>query len=113
DDARAQAAAGARGTRSAGHRLRDDYRPRGDRYHHRHLRADARPPLRDYRRSIVERLFSALMSARLDEIADSPNAPFLRSQTDRGLLVRSAEVTSLVALVPPGGVERGLTALFT
>ena len=67
----------------------------------------------DYRRSIVERLFGALMSARLDEIANSPNAPFLRAETDRGLLVRTAEVTSLGALVPPGGVERGLTALFT
>ena len=67
----------------------------------------------EYRRSIVERLFSALMSARLDEIASSPNAPFLRAETDRGLFVRAAEVTSLVAAVPPGGVERGLTSLFT
>ena len=67
----------------------------------------------DYRRSIVDRLFGAMLSARLDEIANSPNAPFLRAETDRGLLVRTAEVTSLVALVPPGGVERGLTALFT
>jgi len=67
----------------------------------------------EYRRSIVERLFGALLSARLDEIANAPNAPFLRAQTDRGLLVRTAEVTSLVALVPPSGVERGLNALFT
>jgi zinc protease len=67
----------------------------------------------EYRRSIVERLFSALMSARLDEIANSPNAPFLRAETDRGLFVRAAEVTSLVAAVPPGGVERGLSSLFT
>jgi zinc protease len=67
----------------------------------------------EYRRSIVERLFSAMMSARLDEVASSPNAPFLRAETDRGLFVRTAEVTSLVALVPPGGVERGLSALFT
>jgi zinc protease len=67
----------------------------------------------DYRRSIVERLFAALMSARLDEIANSPNAPFLRAQTDRGLLVRTAELTSLGALAPPGGVERALTSLFT
>ena len=67
----------------------------------------------DYRRSMVERLFAALLAARLDEIANSPNAPFLRAETDRGLLVRTAEVTSLVALVPPGGVEKALTALFT
>ena len=67
----------------------------------------------DYRRSIVDRLFGALLSARLDEIASAPNAPFLRAQKDRGLLVRTAEATSLVALVPSNGVERGLTALFT
>jgi len=67
----------------------------------------------DYRRSIVERLFGALLSARLGEISSQPNAPFLRAQTDRGLLVRTAEVTTLVALVPPNGVERGLTSLFT
>jgi len=79
------------------------------------VRIPARPfvTIADYRRSIVERLFGAMLSARLDEIANSPNAPFLRAQTDRGLLVRTAEVTSLVALVPPDGVERGLTALFT
>ena len=67
----------------------------------------------DYRRSIVERLFSAMLSARLDEISNQPNAPFLRAQTDRGLLVRTAEVTSLIALAPPNGVERALTSLFT
>ena len=79
------------------------------------VRMPARPfvTIRDYRRSIVERLFGAMLSARLDEIASSPNAPFLRAQTDRGLLVRTAEVTSLVALVPPNGVDRGLTSLFT
>src|SRR5262249_28124591 len=67
----------------------------------------------DYRRSIVDRLFGALLSARLDAIANSPTAPFLRTHTDRGLLVRTAEITSLGALVPPGGVERALTSLFT
>ena len=66
-----------------------------------------------YRQSIVERLFSGMLSERLDEIAQTPNAPFLRAQTDRGLLVRTEEATSLDALVPAGGVERGLAALFT
>src|SRR5258705_4984206 len=66
-----------------------------------------------YRQSIVERLFSGMLSARLDEIAQTPNAPFLRAQTDRGLLVRTEEATSPDALGPPGGHERGLAALFT
>ena len=66
-----------------------------------------------YRQSLVERLFGAMLSARFDEIADKPNPPFLAAATDRGLFVRSAEATSLNALVTDDGIERGLTALFT
>ena len=67
----------------------------------------------EYRQHMVERLFSGMLSARLDEIAGAPNAPFLRARTGRGLLVRAEEATSLDALVAKGGVERGLAALFT
>jgi zinc protease len=66
-----------------------------------------------YRQHMVEQLFGAMLSQRLGEISQSPNAPFLRAQTDRGLFVNTAEVTSLDALVATGGVERGLTGLFT
>ena len=66
-----------------------------------------------YRRFMTERLFAGMLSDRFDEIAQQPNAPFLRAGTSRGIFVRTAEVTSLNALVPQGGVERGLTALFT
>ena len=69
--------------------------------------------LGDYRRSIVERLFAGMLNERLDEIAESPSAPFLRAQTGRELFLRAEELTTLAALVPPGGVERGLGALFT
>jgi zinc protease len=66
-----------------------------------------------YRQNMVERLFSAMLSERLDEIAQAPNAPFLRAQSDRGLFVRTQELTSLDALVATGGVERAIAALFT
>ena len=66
-----------------------------------------------YRQRMVEGLFSAMLSARLDEISQAPNAPFLRALTDRGLLVNTEEVTTLAALVAPGGVERGVAALVT
>jgi zinc protease len=66
-----------------------------------------------YRQHMVEGLFSGMLSARLDEITQTPDAPFLRALTDRGLLVRTAEITTLAALVAPGGVERGLAALVT
>ena len=67
----------------------------------------------EYRQHMVERLFSDMLSARLDEIAQAPNAPFLRARTGRRLLVRTEETTTLDALVAKGGVERGLAALFT
>jgi zinc protease len=66
-----------------------------------------------YRQHMVEQLFSNMLSGRLDEIAQAPNAPFLKAQTDRGLFVRTEEATSLDAIVAAGGVERGLAALFT
>ena len=76
-----------------------------------------RMPARDqstvgaYRQQMVERLFGALLSNRLGEIADKPGAPFLAAETSRGLFVRTAELTVLNALVADGGVPRGLTAL--
>ncbi len=66
-----------------------------------------------YRQSMVEQLFGAMLSSRLDEISEKPEAPFLAAETARRLLVRTAETTTLVAMVTPGGVERGLSALFT
>jgi len=66
-----------------------------------------------YRQHMVEQLFGAMLSTRMADIAQQPNAPFLRAQTDRDLFVRTIEVTSLDALVAKGGVERGLAALFT
>jgi zinc protease len=66
-----------------------------------------------YRRQMVEGLFSGMLSARLDELADKPNAPFLKAETDRRLFVRAEETTTLEAVVAEGGVERGLSALFT
>jgi zinc protease len=66
-----------------------------------------------YRQRMVEQLFEAMLTLRLYEISQAPNAPFLRAQTDRSLAINAAEVTGLDALVARGGVERGLAALFT
>jgi len=63
-----------------------------------------------YRQQMVERLFTGMISDRLEEIANKPGAAFLAAQTSRGLLVRTTEVTALNALVPEDGVARGLTA---
>jgi zinc protease len=46
-------------------------------------------------------------------MSQKPDAPFLDAETSRGIFVKTAEATSLTALVPDGGVEKGLAALFT
>lgn len=66
-----------------------------------------------YRQQTIERVFSGLLSARFAEMAQKPDAPFLDAETNRGIFVRSAEATTLRALVAEGGVLRGLAALFT
>ena len=66
-----------------------------------------------YRQQTIERVFSGLLSSRFAEMAQKPDAPFLDAETQRGLFVNSTEATSLTALVPEGGAERGLAALFT
>ncbi|HEX3128167.1 MAG TPA: insulinase family protein [Thermoanaerobaculia bacterium] len=67
----------------------------------------------DYRRSIVESLYHAMLNARLDEIAQTPDPPFLWAGSSQDELVRTAEVTSLAAGVKEGEIGRGLTALLT
>lgn len=65
-----------------------------------------------YRRQIVNSLFGGLLSARLSELAQKPDAPFLAAGTGHGSFVRTAEATSLSALVKEDGVVKGLDALF-
>ena len=65
-----------------------------------------------YRRSIVESLFSSLLSARFMDMAQKPNAPFLGAVANRGSFVRTAEASQLIAVVREDGIERGLEALF-
>jgi zinc protease len=65
-----------------------------------------------YRRQIVERIFSSMLSTRYSELAQKPDPPFNGASTGRFLFVRDREVTSLSASVKEDGIERGLEALF-
>ncbi len=65
-----------------------------------------------YRQEIVDRLFSGMLSARFQEIAQKPDAPFVVAGAGRGgFLARSKDAASLNALVKENGVEKGLEAL--
>jgi zinc protease len=67
-----------------------------------------------YRQQTIERVFGGLLSARFGEMAQKPDAPFLDAETNRSrFFAKTAEATTLSALVADGGVERGLAALFT
>jgi zinc protease len=66
-----------------------------------------------YRRQIVERLFSGMLSQRFAEMAQKPDAPFLGAGAGRGQFVRTKEISTLSAGVKEDGIERGLEALFT
>lgn len=67
----------------------------------------------DYRRLLLERLYRGLVNARLLEIAQSPDAPFLAAFTGMTSFVRSCEMLSEYAQVREGGLLRGLEALTT
>ncbi len=66
-----------------------------------------------YRQQTIERVFAGLLSSRLSEIAQKPDAPFLDAETNRQLFFPSTEATTLTAIVADGGIDKGLAALFT
>jgi zinc protease len=66
-----------------------------------------------YRQQQVERIYTAMLNARLEELTLKSNPPFIRAGVRRGLFVRSKEAATLMALVKEDGIERGLDALIT
>ena len=63
---------------------------------------------------MVERVFAGLLSARLDEIAQKPDAPFLDARDQpRTLRALGRGDDARARWSPDGGVEKGLAALFT
>ena len=65
-----------------------------------------------YRQQIAERLFGAMLSARLGEIAQKPDSPFLGAGTSRGLFVKSAEASTLGATARNDSIARALETMF-
>jgi zinc protease len=65
-----------------------------------------------YRQSLVEGLFSGMLSARLAELAQKPDAPFMAAGTSRGQFVRTKEGVVLTALAKDDAVPASLATLF-
>src|SRR3954468_23808851 len=68
-----------------------------------------------YRDLMVDQLFGGMLDARLDELGQRENPPFLRAAADRHLFQtpRSKDEAVLQAIVANDGVGRGLDALLT
>ena len=67
-----------------------------------------------YRQKTVDRLFSSMLSARLSELTQKPDAPFTLAFAGRNNFIgRTKDSATLTALVKEGEVERGLEALLT
>jgi zinc protease len=68
-----------------------------------------------YRDIILDQLFSDMLDARLEELAESANPPFVKAAADRELLPapRTRDEAVLQAIVSNDGVTKGLTSLVT
>jgi len=67
----------------------------------------------DYRRSLVESLFHAMVNDRLSERARRSDAPFLGASSSGGSLGQTLDTYVLSARVADGGIVAGLQALVT
>jgi zinc protease len=66
----------------------------------------------DYRRDLMEHLYLSMLNARLEEIAQKPDAPFLGADASRGSFIgRESDAFTLAASVQNGGIDKGLEAL--
>jgi zinc protease len=65
-----------------------------------------------YRQKIVDRLFTGMLNARLGELTQKPDAPFVSAGAARlAYLSRTKDSASMSAFVKDGGAERGLQAI--
>jgi zinc protease len=67
----------------------------------------------DYRRQLVEALYSGIINQRLGEIARNPDPPFLYGYSSNGSLVRTKEAYTLGAAVKENGILRGMATVLT
>ncbi len=67
----------------------------------------------DYRRALIDILFSGMLNARFEEITQKPDAPFTFAGSGAGGFVRPLDMFRVAAMVPEGGATRGLKAIVT
>jgi zinc protease len=66
-----------------------------------------------YRGRIIDHLYAAMFNARLNELSQRADAPFIGAGVDRGIFVRTKEAAMLSAMTQPDRIGRALEALVT
>ena len=66
----------------------------------------------DYRRFVVEGIYNRMLGARLSELSEDPEAPFLWAGAGTGGFVRTSDTFNRYAGAKEGRVEDALTVLF-
>jgi zinc protease len=74
-------------------------------------KADPETTVGDYRQYIVERLFTSMLSQRLQELTQKANPPFLYGASSLGEFVRGYEAYSSFAVLGKDGVEPAINAI--
>lgn len=67
----------------------------------------------DYRRGLVERLYSVMMNRRLSERVQEANPPYLQAGVGKSAMVRVKDVATQLAVVKENQFGEGLKALLT
>ncbi|MDN2709286.1 insulinase family protein [Janthinobacterium sp. SUN118] len=76
------------------------------------IRAAQEPvTIADYRRQMIENLYGQMLSARMQELSQQANPPFIQGGSSMGKLVRGYESFSAYALLGKGGVQPAIDAL--
>jgi len=65
----------------------------------------------DYRNFLLRTLYGGMLTQRLDEIRQKPDAPFIFAGTGYGNFVRDMDYFSASGVVAPGKVEAGILSL--
>ena len=69
--------------------------------------------VQSYRERIIDHLYTAMFNARLNELSQRADAPFIGAGVDRGIFVRTKEVAMLSAMTQPDRIARALEAVVT
>ena len=67
--------------------------------------------MNDFKKLIIQNLFESMLNARLQELTQQADPPFLFGYAGKMGFVRTSEAVVLQAVVKDGGLERGLDAI--